>query len=322
MTPVARALAVALAVAAAPPILADDPPGDLAEARARFQRGSDLYRRGRYREAVAEFEAAYRIRPHGSIHYNVALCREKLGEWPQALRSYHEYLRESPGAEDRAQVRAAMGKVEDRLSAAGVQALLVSSSPRGAEVAVDGRPRGRTPFVIALPPGSYAVTVELEGHAPATRQVDLSLDAHAVVEVTLRPGPSTAPEAVAAAAAAPAGEPAASAGKPDLSAPAPGPAAADLSAPAPPPPAPGKRRVWTWVAAGAAVVAVGAGAYYGTAARRSSDELRDGTFRTSADASALAEDAETAQRNANVLYGIAAGAAVAGVTLFVVEGSF
>jgi tetratricopeptide (TPR) repeat protein len=332
----ARALAVALAVAAAWPAAAADPAAEVAEARARFQRGSELYGRGRYREAIAEFEAAYRIRPHGTIHFNVARCREKLGEWPQALRSYHDYLRETPGAEDRARVLATMRRIEDRLAAAGVQALLVSSEPRGAEVAVDGRPRGTTPFVIALPPGSYAVTLKLEGHAFAARQVDLSLEARAVVDVTLRAGPEASPGALAApgsaalpaerppvpGAAPPPGTPPEAVARPDLSAPPPAPDPAGLAVPVAPPPSPEKRRVWTWVAAGATVAAAGAGAYYGMAARQKSDELRDGTYRPAADANALAEDAKAAQRNANVLYGIAAGAAAAGVTLFLVEGRF
>jgi tetratricopeptide (TPR) repeat protein len=337
MNPAARALVAALvvAVAAAPAIVPAEAASDLAEARARFERGSELYERGRYRDAIAEFEAAYRLRPHGTIHYNVAQCREKLGEWPQALRSYHDYLRELPKAEDREQVRKSMRRIEDRLASAGVQALLVSSEPRGAEVGVDGRPRGKTPFVIALPPGSYAVTLALPGHATAARQVDLSLEAYAVVDVTLRPAPAGATAATAAAgtafapaAAQPALAPPAPAGpspgtrKPDLSAPAPDPLTADLPPPGKPPPPPGKRRVWTWVATGAAVVAAGAGAYYGMTAQQKSDQLRDGTYWTAGEATALAEDAKSAQKNANVLYGVAAGAAAAGVTLFFVEGRF
>ena len=331
MRPFAGSLVAALIVVA-PAVARADAAADLAEARARFERGAKLYQDGRYRDAIAEFEAAYRLRPHGAIHYNLAQCREKLGEWPQALRSYHDYLRELPKAEDRDQVRKAMRRIEDRLAAAGVQALLVSSDPRGAEVAVDGRPRGKTPFVIALPPGSYTVTLALAGHASAARQVDLSLEAYAVVDVVLRPAPAVAPEAVAAAGTAvapaaaappaPAGSPSPGAPKPDLSAPAPDPLTADLPPPGKPAPPPKKHRVWTWVATGAAVAAAGAGAYYAVSAQQKSDQLRDGTYRPAGDATALAEDAESAARNANVLYGIAAGAAAAGVTLFFVEGRF
>jgi hypothetical protein len=57
-------------------------------------------------------------------------------------------------------------------------------------------------------------------------------------------------------------------------------------------------------------------------AQQKSDQLRDGTYWTAGEATALAEDAKSAQKNANVLYGVAAGAAAAGVTLFFVEGRF
>ncbi|HSN92146.1 MAG TPA: hypothetical protein VLS93_13025, partial [Anaeromyxobacteraceae bacterium] len=109
---------------------------------------------------------------------------------------------------------------------------------------------------------------------------------------------------------------------PDLAAPASAPVAAGLPAPPSPAPRQEKRRIWTWVAGGAAVVAAGAGTYYGMTAQQRSDELRDGTARPAAEANALAGDAKAAQRSANVLYGVAAGAAAAGVTLFFVEGRF
>jgi hypothetical protein len=66
---------------------------------------------------------------------------------------------------------------------------------------------------------------------------------------------------------------------------------------------------------------MGAGAYYGMTAQQKSDDLRGG-YHTAGEATALAQDAESAARNANVFYGIAAGAAAAGVTLFFVEGRF
>ena len=69
----------ALALLLAAPARAAD---DVAEARAHFDQGSKLYRAGKYRDAIAEFQAAYRLKPHGAIHYNVAQCREKLEQWP------------------------------------------------------------------------------------------------------------------------------------------------------------------------------------------------------------------------------------------------
>ncbi|MFY3746206.1 PEGA domain-containing protein [Anaeromyxobacter sp. Red801] len=313
---------LALLTASAASIPAAARADDVAEASAHFRKGSALYQQRQWRAAIAEFEAAYRLKPHGAIHFNVARCREQLEEWPGALRSYTDYLREVPDARDRAAVRATIGRIEARLAAAGVQALLVYTDPPGAEVRIDGRPRGTTPFHLTLPPGPYALALALEGYAPVEQAVEVGASASRVVEVVLRPGaaPASAPPAAAtgpasqgAAAALPPPEPA----RPDLSAPAP-------AAPVPLTPAPQARpsrhRVYTWVAAGAAVAALAAGVLYGQAAERKRDALVDGTPHD--DAASLARDARSKARTANVLYGIAGAAGAAGVTLFFVEGTF
>ena len=60
--------------------------------------------------------------------------------------------------------------------------------------------------------------------------------------------------------------------------------------------------------------------YYGMDAQKKSDELLDGQPHD--DAAALAEGAESSQKKANVMYGVAAAAGAAGATLFFVEGRF
>jgi hypothetical protein len=323
----AAAAALAAVLCAAPPVRADDvapqgapkrlaappPVSDLAAARARFRRGAELYAAKRYRDAIAEFEAAYRLKPHGAIHYNVAQCRERLGEWPGAIRGYHDYLREVPDATDREPVRASIRRLEAKLVPAGVQTLLVYSEPPGAEVRVDGHPRGRTPVHVVLPPGTYAIALELEGYGPAQEEVALRSDASSLVDLELRRVPG-AP--VVAAPGSPSG---ASPPKADL---APPPPRAVAAAPAAPPPPPPERRTWTWISAGLAGAALAAGAYYGYTAQQRSLELRDGTVRTTSAATDLRDDAVSRQRRANVLYGVAAAAGVAGATLFFVEGRF
>jgi tetratricopeptide (TPR) repeat protein len=311
-----------LAALAAAPAAADE----VAEARARFDQGARLYRAGKYREAIGQFEAAYRVKPHGAIHFNIAQCREKLEEWPAALRSYHDYLREVPDATDRAAVRAAIGRIEHRLASAGVQALLVYSDPPGAEVRLDGKVVGRTPFHITLPPRSYLVTLSLDGYQAEEREAGLAPDAARVVDVVLRSAPAgravATPPAQPGPRTAPPPEPKVAAGTgPDL---APRPPAASLAEPpSPPPPGPragGGRRLYAWIAAGAAVAAGGAGAWYGLAARQKQNRLLDGQVHP--DAAALARDAKHASAMANLCYGLSGVAAAGGVTLFFVEGRF
>ena len=289
------------------------------QAKAHFQKGTSLYRQARYREAIAEFEAAYRLRPHGVLFFNLAQCHERLGDLPAALRAYHEYLRSTPGAEDRATVQAAMANLEQRLGATGVQQLLVYSQPSGAEVSVDGQPRGKTPFAALLPHGKHAVSVAAPGYVTLTRDALLSADRSVLLDVALTPSPEIA------VGGAPGPGAATRSGVPPALAPASPAEAAVPSLGAAPPPevaAAGPRpRVWTWVAAGVAGAALAAGVAYGLAARSATDELRSSQH-DQATAQRLADSAGSRARTANVLYGVAAGAGAVGVTLFFVEGRF
>jgi len=318
--------AAALALLLAAPSRAAD---DVAEARAHFDQGSKLYRAGKYRDAIVEFEAAYRIKPHGAIHYNVAQCREKLEQWPEALQGYQDYLREVADARDRATVRATMGRIERRLAAAGVQALLVYTDPPGAAVRIDGKGRGRTPYHVTLAPGAYQVALALDGFAPEALEVEVNMAGTRLVDVVLKPKAAAAPLAAGAAAAvsskatgpttAPASPAAAPPATPDLAA-RPAEGQALVTSPAAPLPPPAKRHVPTWVAAGVAVAAGAAGIALGVAASKQSETLRDGQYH--ADAASIASGAQSKATTANVLYGISGVAAATGVTLFFLEGKF
>jgi hypothetical protein len=310
------------AQAAPPPSLAPRPaPADAtAQAKAHFGRGVDLYKQARYREAIAEFQEAYRLRPHGVIHFNLAQCYERLGDIPAALQAYHDYLRAVPDAEDRRTVVAAMANLEARLGASGVQQLLVYSDPSGAEVLVDGQSRGRTPLALVLPHGSHTVSLVKPGYRTTTRQAVLSSQVSVEMDVTLQKLEVAAvPLPPPPVAAVPGGGPAHAPGAvPGAAAKAP----SSATAPAPPPARPGPRpRLWTWVAAGAAAAVLGAGVYYGMEARSAERDLMNGSpDRATADR--LASQAKSRARTANVLYGVGGVAAAGAGALFFFEGSF
>jgi hypothetical protein len=300
-------------LAAAGPSRADDV---VEQARARFRRGVELYRQQRWREAAKEFEAAYQVKPHGAIHFNVAQCRERLGEWPAAFRAYADYLREVPSAEDRAAVRAAMRKIEDRLAKVGTQVLLVYGDPPGARVTLDGVDRGQAPLHFALPPGAYALRLTLEGHEPAAERVTLTASASIIVELALKRAATPLQAAQAGAGHGPERGP-------DLAASPPAeparPSALPLFAAPPPPKA---RMLPVWIAGGAAVASAAAGVWFGASARSDERSLAGMSTPDGARASQLAQSAQTKARTANMLFALAGGAAVAAGTLYVIEARF
>ena len=320
LAPALAALALAVlapgAAPGAPPAPGARPAADQTpEARARFKKGTDLYRQARYREAIAEFQAAYRLRPHGVLHFNIAQCHEKLGDIPAALASYHDYLREVPGAEDRETVQRAVSNLEARLAATGVQQILVYSEPSGAEVLVDGQTRGRTPFSIVLPHGTHVVSLVKAGYETVTREVALAPDRSLQLDLALVKGPSMPPPPLAPPRAATAPP-----SRPDLTPTPPPPAVAPAAEP--------KKvarggKLWTWVAGGAAVAAAGAGVWFGMQAQDASDKLVNASQPLPpGEAQKLYDEARSKSKTANVLYGVAGVAGAAGVTLFFLEGSF
>lgn len=99
-----RALALALVLATsavAPRTHAQDAPEDAApkktpaqqSAERHYKRARELYQLGRYREAIAQLEAALRLDPKGAeLLYNLGLVHEKLGDADEAIDAYKRYL--------------------------------------------------------------------------------------------------------------------------------------------------------------------------------------------------------------------------------------
>jgi len=319
--------------AAATPAPAKAAPADdarTAEARAHFRRGAQLYKEARYREAIAEFQAAYRVKPSGVLHFNIGQAQEKLGDIPAALASYNAYLREQPSAPNRETVQRAMGNLQARLAATGVQMLYLYTDPPDAEVWVDGQLRGRSPFNAALPHGAHAVSLLKAGYRTVTREVVLSPDRSLEMTVSLQPGAAGAPLVGPPPAGATTGAEGPTAGVRAMGAPgapgalAPSPSVLPPEATKPvPAPKPVERKslLAPLIAGGVAVVAAGAGVAMGLQARNAQNELL-GSAHDAASAQQLASKAQSSARTANILYGVAGAAALTGGCILAFGGYF
>ena len=300
--------AVSLAAPKSPP--ADD--ARTAEAKSHFQRGATYYKEARYREAIAEFQAAYKIKPSGVLHYNIGQAYEKLGDIPAALNSYNDYLREVPKASNRETVKRAIANLQARLAASGVQMLYVTSDPSDAEVWIDGQLRGRSPFNAALPQGSHLVSVAKSGYRTVTREVILSPERSHEMGLSLQAAP-----------AAPAPVPAAQPPAPEVLAPL-APPPPPVATPANEAPKKVERKNWLGpiIAGSVAVAAAGVGIYMGVQARNAENSLLHGYPSSPSSADSLAQKAKSNATTANVLYGVAGAAALAGGGILVFGGYF
>ncbi len=64
------------------------------KAEHHYKRARELYQLGRYREAIAQLEAALKLDPGGAeLLYNLGLIHEKLGDVEEAVDAYKRYLK-------------------------------------------------------------------------------------------------------------------------------------------------------------------------------------------------------------------------------------
>jgi tetratricopeptide (TPR) repeat protein len=286
-------VAVLVSVVTMPAVVRADA---LDDAKTHFKKGSEFYKQARYPDAITEFQAAYQAKPAGELFYNIAQCYEKLNDIPNALRGYRDYLREKPLADDRDRIEVVVGNLEQRLALQNQQALLVYSDPSPAQVAVDGKSLGPTPFSAALTPGEHKVEVTKSGFQTAQREVTLTKEHSLQLVLTL-----TQASALAAKQ---------------------NPATSELGSKQTGSETPSKPRFWTWVAAGASGAALVSGALVGLAAQSNSNKLRGTQINDGKTNQQLYDSAKSEAQAANILYVVAGVAGATGVTLFFVEGRF
>lgn len=84
-------------------------PAGSEDANKHSEAGRNLYKEGKYLEAIEEFRKAYAVAPTPALTYNIARCHERLSQWQEAIQMYERYSKEAPDAKDRAE---ALDKIE------------------------------------------------------------------------------------------------------------------------------------------------------------------------------------------------------------------
>ena len=261
--------------------------------------GQKLYRAGKYREALKEFETAYQLKPNAVVTYNIGRCYERVGDNRTAMRKYQDYLHEIPDAADQLQVQRAIAELEKKFEKQGVQQLAVYAQPSGAEVSVDGKLLGLAPVSADLSPGKHRLRVSARTFEPSERDFTMPAKTSLQFDVSLSKTP-------APVVLTPVGDGSFVGAN----------ASSGLSTRYVPQ-STGRR--WTYVLGGAAVVAGGFGLFFGLSSASASRTLRDGTVRAHSELQPIADRASGQATAANIAYATAGGAAVAAVVLYFVE---
>lgn len=136
---------------------AQEEASDVAKAKALQVDGLKLLDKGNAAAALVKFNEAYEIVPSAKVLFNQGRAHEALGHDLDALAAYENFLR-SPNmpqaAREDAQRR--VDKLHTRV------AFLSVTGPTGADVLLDGAPKGKLPFegTLAMAPGPHELRLQ------------------------------------------------------------------------------------------------------------------------------------------------------------------
>lgn len=177
--------APAFGQAAAPPAAAPGsaapagPPAPLseslgAEAKAEYEAGKLLYEDGDYAGASLKFQRAYELSKDPRLLWNRAAAEKNLRHYVLVSELVRGYLRE--GGAFISDADRADGEALIQTVSAFVAKLNVTVDQPGATISINGKPAGTSPLKqpLLLDMGQHEVKVELAGHKPLSRMVQVA----------------------------------------------------------------------------------------------------------------------------------------------------
>jgi PEGA domain len=154
--------------------MAQEDRASVREAATHFQRGVTLYGETDYRGALVEFNRAYALAPGRVVLYNIGQTDYQLRDYAGALTMFERYLAETgPSDSHRTELEHSVKELKAR-----VGRLTVVTIPPGAEVSIDERVVGKTPFErpVIVSMGRLKVSATAAGRAPLTRYLDIAAE--------------------------------------------------------------------------------------------------------------------------------------------------
>jgi hypothetical protein len=160
------------------------------QARALFNDGTDKAHRGEWSLALVAFEQSRALHPHAVTVYNIGYCERALGRYTRARKMFGEAFAENAAhggvelpQEQAAAARTYLAELE-RLIARAV----ISVSPEGASIVVDGRPLERADASGPRPVAWAGTRAPGEGEAIPASTFELQVDPGAHVFVLSKAG--------------------------------------------------------------------------------------------------------------------------------------
>jgi tetratricopeptide (TPR) repeat protein len=130
-------------------------------AKALFEVGMKHYQVGEYKEALESFKAGYFAKRNPAFLFNMGQCYRMQGDLDGELREYRAYLRESPDANNRADVEQFIAEAEKEQARRQVEKAAASApaAAQPAPVAPTPEPAPRRRWWIGVVVGVAALAV-------------------------------------------------------------------------------------------------------------------------------------------------------------------
>jgi hypothetical protein len=189
-----RAIVCIALLAVSVPAYAKDPPkkpsAEQKEADRHFKSGVALFKEGKFKEALAEFERAYEIAPHPLVLYNIAGCYRELSNYGEAIRFYERFIKEGKGKVPATRLNTAQTEL-DAILARIARITIVIQGPPYAQLFLDGAPLGTmpVPMPLVLPPGEHKIVAKADGFKDAERTLRVASGDEAEISLTLSEAP-------------------------------------------------------------------------------------------------------------------------------------
>ncbi len=137
-------------------------------AKQAFEAGISAYQDEQFEAALEQFRAAYDLRPHPVVLFNVALAEARVGDLIEALEHLDQVY------DDPATPEPLLGKVRTEREEVARRVATVSLSDSGAQLVVDGKSAAGDPPSMRVNPGAHEVAIVIDGKQVEHRHLQLS----------------------------------------------------------------------------------------------------------------------------------------------------
>jgi tetratricopeptide (TPR) repeat protein len=160
---------------------------DRNRARTLYAEAQQLFNSGNFAAAETSFRAAYNASPNPVVLRAIAAAQERQGNLRGAAVTLQQYLRDNPGASDRAEVEARLREWGGRPGT-----VTIASVPPGASIILDGRDTGQhTPAQISANAGHHVIELRMNGYQSVQQALDMAASTNVRIDVPLQQGAGT-----------------------------------------------------------------------------------------------------------------------------------